>query len=142
MGSSITGRTKELLKKMGYDVHIVERWNQFAGVRQDAFGFADILAFKPSVVGAMLVQCTSDANHAARRNKVEGIAVARRWLQAGNTIVVVSWRKKMQGRIGRWVFRAEAATISNGSLVWSPVWENLVSNQLTLAEPAYEEVPF
>ena len=42
--SSPTQRSLAMLKRLGYAACVVERWNQYAKVRQDALGFIDILA--------------------------------------------------------------------------------------------------
>jgi hypothetical protein len=47
MVSSPTQRTREWLKSRGYRSGIVEKWNQFAKVRQDLYGCIDIVASKP-----------------------------------------------------------------------------------------------
>ena len=47
---------------------MVERWNQYAKVRQDLFGFVDILAVRPNEI--LAVQACAGASHAARRDKI------------------------------------------------------------------------
>ena len=42
-----TQRSLKYLREQGYTVAIVERWNAFAKIRQDLFGFIDLLAIKP-----------------------------------------------------------------------------------------------
>jgi hypothetical protein len=140
MASSPTSRTNELLRKLGYKTFIAERWNSFAKLRQDAFGFGDILAVKSSEAGSILVQCTSDSNHAARRTKIEENEVAKVWLTACNQIIVISWKKRMQGKIGRWTFRAEKL---NTYGIWSPIWENLeIAGTNRKVQPPVQEVMF
>jgi len=39
-----TQRTMKMLKSENWTCQIVEHWNPFARIRQDLFGFADILA--------------------------------------------------------------------------------------------------
>ena len=57
------------MESEGYLVVIVEKWNPHAKVRQDLFGFLDLLcvAAGKGVVG---VQTTSASNMAARRSKI------------------------------------------------------------------------
>jgi hypothetical protein len=43
---SPTSRTLEVLREQGYTVAIVEKWNPHVRIRQDLFGFIDILAIK------------------------------------------------------------------------------------------------
>lgn len=71
-----TQRTLAELKKRGYVVAIVERWNSFAHIRQDLFGFIDILAFHPEKNEILGIQATADnggGNLASRANKILGI---------------------------------------------------------------------
>ena len=81
-------------------VAVVERWNPHARIRQDLFGFVDVLAIGPH--GTLAVQTTSAKNVSARVNKIESdelapaVAAAR---QAGWTIHVHGWAKKAN----RWV---------------------------------------
>ena len=49
-------------------VEVVERWNPQARIRQDLFGFIDVLAVGPR--GVLAVQTTSAANVAARVRKI------------------------------------------------------------------------
>ena len=44
--ASPTVRTLRWLRKLGWSACVVEKYNHFARVRQDAFQFGDILAFK------------------------------------------------------------------------------------------------
>lgn len=79
----------------------MERWNPFAKVTQDLFGFIDIVCLTGyDIVG---VQCTSAKNHASRRVKILDSPLAREWVRSGGRILVISWKK--QGRL--WVEREE-----------------------------------
>lgn len=94
MATSPTQRTLAYLRKRGEVAQVVERFNQFAKVRQDLFGFIDIVNLRTgAIVG---VQCTSGGNVAARVNKIlnECGDVAREWLLAGGRIEVWGWAKR------------------------------------------------
>lgn len=90
---SPTQRSKKLMESEGYTVAIVEHWNSFARIRQDLFGFLDLLCVKDKVLG---VQTTSASNMSARRKKilehqnylaVEGAGIAielHGWHKVGN----------------------------------------------------------
>jgi hypothetical protein len=118
---STTSRTKVLFEKEGYIVASVEKWNahvgplvpddpimcpecgteieQFrkAGIRQDLFGFADLIAFHPEKPGIILIQSTSGGEHARRVAKIHGVDVARKWVKDPiRQIAVVSWSKRKQ----------------------------------------------
>lgn len=98
-----TQRTRDWLKKQGITSQIVERWNSFAKVRQDLFGFADIVALGPRIVA---IQVTSGTNVAARIDKIYDTAAAKEWLQAGGLIEVHGWRKTgAAGKRKLWALR-------------------------------------
>lgn len=59
-----TQRSLCKLRADGWLVAVVERWNPYARVRQDLFGFADLLAIKGNEV--LAVQTTS-GDHVAHR---------------------------------------------------------------------------
>lgn len=104
-----TQRTLGELKKRGYTSAIVERWNQWAKVRQDLYGFIDVLAIKEGEPGVLAVQATSDSNVAARITKISALPAAQVWLKSGNRIVVWGWGKK--GKAGKrklWTLREVA----------------------------------
>lgn len=99
--SSPTQRTLKMLRAQGWICEVVERWNAFAKVRIDLFGFIDIVAIcGANTVG---VQATSGSSHSARRKKIEAEPKAKAWKEAGNEIWIVSWTKKKN----RWQPRIE-----------------------------------
>jgi len=65
-----TQRSLAHLRKLGYTCAVVEHWNPFARVRQDLFGFVDILAFHPQRQEHLFIQTTTRDNLVARRNKI------------------------------------------------------------------------
>lgn len=91
--TSPTQRTLAKLKKEGYTVRIVERWNPFAKRRVDLFG-GDILAIKEGESGPLLVQCTSATNQSARWKKVVALPALRIWLSCAGRFQVWGWSKK------------------------------------------------
>ena len=90
----------EKLKADGYVPFKTEHWNAFARIRQDLFGFCDLLALKKGeVVG---IQCTSWDNVSSRVKKIadhENTPIVR---DAGIRILVWGWKKA--GR-GKWEMR-------------------------------------
>jgi hypothetical protein len=110
--SSPTQRTLELFRKNGWTVAIVERWNPHARVRQDLFGFIDLVVLDAtSIVG---VQATSGTNHVARRKKILAEPRAKLWLQHGGLIWIVSWAKKgKRGKRKTWQYRMESIKLEN-----------------------------
>lgn len=93
---SPTQRSKAHLEAQGYKVAIVERWNPYAKIRQDLFGFIDLLCVGNSETVA--VQTTSGSNVSARVTKIaehENVAAVR---NAGWRIIVHGWRKNSAGK--------------------------------------------
>lgn len=94
--SSPTQRSLAEMRGRGYLCGVVEKWNPHARIRQDLYGFIDILAIKEGeVVG---VQSTSLSNVSSRINKIsehENVAAVRK---AGIRILVHGWGKGSNGR--------------------------------------------
>jgi hypothetical protein len=97
-----TERSIALLKKSGHIVGKLERWNPYVprpdggmGIRQDLWGFADIIAFSPLSDWVVLVQTTSGSNAAKRVEKIAGITLALDWLKSPHRqIHVHAWAKR------------------------------------------------
>lgn len=93
---SPTQRSKAFLEGRGYLVAITERWNPFAKVRQDLYGFIDMLAVREGEV--LGVQTTSRSNMSARAKKIaehENVDAVRK---AGIRIEIHGWAKDTKGR--------------------------------------------
>lgn len=113
--STPTSRALEKLRAEGYIACVVEKWvpaspQGFKGriITRDAFNFGDILAARVGELGALLVQCTTGDNAAARVAKIKSIAEAGIWLAAGNRIEV--WAFSKMGKAGArktWQCRVE-----------------------------------
>lgn len=107
-----TQRTLALLRAEGYTTAIVEHWNPYAHIRQDLFGFGDILAIKAGCP-PLLVQTTTGPGHSARLGKILSVRAARVWLQTGSDIEVISWSKTgARGKRKTWTARREMVTLS------------------------------
>lgn len=105
--NSPTQRTLALLRKDGWTCAIVERWNPHARIRQDLYGFIDIVAIHPDR-GILGVQACAGASHAARRTKIIQEPRAWLWRKAGGMIDVCSWSKKgAAGKRKMWEARIE-----------------------------------
>jgi hypothetical protein len=103
---SPTARALEELRKLGYPAQVVERWNQFAKVRQDLFRCIDIVYLtEGSIVG---VQATVGGSHANRRAKILAEPLALAWLKAGGLLEVWSYSLTgARGEVKRWTLRKE-----------------------------------
>jgi len=88
-----TERSLKLLRQEGYTVAVTEHFNPFAHIRQDLFGFIDMVAMIVPDNGVLAVQTTSFANRNARVEKIMSLEVAHTWLLCGNRIEVHGWKK-------------------------------------------------
>ena len=91
MAVSPTQRSLKHLKAQGYTVDITEHWNSFARIRQDLFGFIDILALREGET--LAVQTTSYSNVSARVKKIaehENVGIVR---DANWRIEIHGWHK-------------------------------------------------
>lgn len=97
--SSPTKRSLDHLRAAGWLAEVVERWNPHARVRNDLWGFCDVLALRGDEI--LAVQATSYSNVPARVKKIEDHANLMAVRAAGIRIVVWGWRK-----VGnRWTYR-------------------------------------
>lgn len=71
---------------------VTERWNAYAKIRQDLFGFIDVLAVGGGF-GVLAVQCTSGAHVSDRVAKIRDLPAVRTWLETPARIEVWGWRK-------------------------------------------------
>ena len=90
---SPTQRSLNHLRKLGYTVAITEHWNPFAHIRQDLFGFIDLVALKDDEI--LAVQTTSSTNIFARRKKIALNKNSLRWIEAGGRIQIHGWKKNL-----------------------------------------------
>lgn len=91
MADSPTTRSLKKLKAEGYTAAVVEKWNPHARVRQDLFGFIDILAIKDGET--LAVQTTSYSHVSDRVKKIENHDNLRSVRDANWSIHVHGWRK-------------------------------------------------
>lgn len=100
--SSYLEKTNDVLKAANFTTQKVETFNMHAGVRQDLYGFIDLLAMHPSH-GIVGVQVCGPSDYAEHVKKMLG---PRRealilWLASGGRAILVGWRKLK----GRWTPR-------------------------------------
>ena len=111
------------MERDGWHPETVEHWNSFTHRRHDLFGFADILAFKPSEK-VLLVQTTTGTNLAARRKKIYASELAMKVMQSGCfRIILHGWRKILVKRGGK-------------QRRWEPIVEEVTLTQIMLARAA------
>jgi hypothetical protein len=90
-----TQRSLAYLRDEGYLVAIVEHWNPFARIRQDLFGFIDLLAIRRDET--LAVQVTA-SGVSSRVKKIEASPHLSRVREAGWKIFVHGWRKNAAGK--------------------------------------------
>ena len=103
MAISPTQRSLKHLRDQGYTVAVTEKWNPHARVRQDLFGFVDLLAIRDSET--LAIKTTSGSNLSARRVKViehENLPIL---FSAGWQVVLHGWLRKNSEN--KWVLREE-----------------------------------
>jgi hypothetical protein len=98
--TSPTQRTLAHLRDDGWLTAVVEKWNAHAKIRQDLYGFVDVLALRGAVT--LAVQCTSSSHVASRVTKIAEHPNTAAVRAAGWQIVVHGWRKNSKGH---WVLR-------------------------------------
>ncbi len=82
------------MRKEGYTTAIVEKWNHHVKIRQDLYGFIDVLGVGEE--GTLAVQTTTANNMKARINKIEDEKLANNLAavrKAGWKIEVHGWHK-------------------------------------------------
>ena len=113
MAVSPTQRALAHCKKQGWVAGITEHWNQYAHIRQDLFGFIDLVVLRGELLA---VQVTSGSNVAARVTKIKAEPRAKAWLQCGGVIEVWGYRKvkvKRGGKAVRWELRVVPITLED-----------------------------
>ena len=96
-----TQRSLAYLREEGYTVAIVERWNPHARIRQDLFGFIDLLAIRKDETLAVQVTSTGVSSRIKKIMESDFLPKVR---DAGWRIIVHGWRKNSKGR---YVLRVE-----------------------------------
>lgn len=106
-------RTLKHLRELGRVCAITEKWNPHVGphgVRQDLFGFIDVLALDPQRGFIAIQACASGRAEHIRRiadNEDDQITEAvLTWLRCGGHIEVWYWRKlkvKRGGKAQKWM---------------------------------------
>ena len=84
-----TQRTLAEMRNRGYVCEVTEKWNPFARIRQDLFGFIDVLCLGDGeIIG---VQATSAGNVSARVKKIAGHENVGAVRKAGMRLLVHGW---------------------------------------------------
>lgn len=112
--SSPTQRSLQHCRKNGWIAGVVEKWNQWAKVRQDLFGCIDIIVIDDLEQGPLAVQATSGSGHAARRKKSIAEPRLKLWLESPARFEVWSWSQRgPKGKRKLWTLRREPITLAH-----------------------------
>ena len=109
---SPTANTLRHLRAIGYEAGVVERFNPHVGehgIRQDLFGWMDVLAIRGDKAGSLGIQSTSRDHASHRLRKMVATPALRVWLKAGNRAELWTWAKV--GR--RWRLRRREVTVAD-----------------------------
>lgn len=96
-----SARSIKHLRSKGWQVGMTEKWNPYARIRQDLWGFADAVgciaeygqdgAYPTRRLEIALFQFTSTPNMGAREAKIRASKEAAYWLACGGKIYVMGW---------------------------------------------------
>lgn len=115
MANTTMQRTLKALRERGMECSIVEKWNSFAGIRQDAFGIGDILAYGSLKEedffyrGVWLVQTTTKNSRSAHRKKLFASEHLAPWIKNGGRFILITWDKVDS----RWQLRWEEIKLTD-----------------------------
>ena len=119
-GLSSMQRTLKALRDQGVICDIAEKFNPYAGpfgIRQDMFGFVDLIALYPGGRGIVAVQaCFSDVKKHIRKITDECTEEAIAWLECKGEIEVWGWRKLLVqrgGKLRKWTPRIITVTLAD-----------------------------
>lgn len=116
---STTKATLAELRKRDILAGVTEKWNPHAHIRQDLWGFVDIIAVEPDgdTVGIQTTVMTGRNAHLAKMRKGSTLNNAIRFLQGKNTrIELWLWRKlkeKRGGKRERWEPEVQVVTMDD-----------------------------
>ncbi len=131
MATKSIQRSTAELKARGYRYAIVERFNQFAHVRQDVFGFIDILAIKAEQNGVLAIQACGIgtgsgggdlSSHVKKltvfnpedKDSARRIEAVKIWLRSNNRLEIWGWGKRGErGKMKRWVLQVKPVELGD-----------------------------
>lgn len=118
-GLSPTQRTLRELRNQGRICGIVERFNAYAGphgLRQDLFGFIDIIALDTQRGIVAIQSCGSAFSAHLKKITEERNDACFEWLRCGGKVELWGWRKIKLSRGGkalRWTPRVKEITLED-----------------------------
>jgi hypothetical protein len=124
------------MRKAGWEAGVTEKWNSHARIRQDLFGWIDIIAIGGPFSEIVGIQATTGANMSARIQKLVALDTSALWEQCKGRIIVIGWRKTGdRGKRKTWKPRIVEVYNSGEPNGWLPVELELSDLTLERGEP-------
>lgn len=95
--AALTPKSLALLRSKGWQAAVVEHWNSFVRIRQDLFGWCDVLGVGKE--GTIAVQVCRRSDMSTRARKIADSDTVAAVRDAGWRICVHGWS---QDKAGRW----------------------------------------
>ena len=115
-------RTLKAFKDSQFMIEKVEHFNTFAGVRQDLYGFLDLLAVHPAHGTWGIQVCGSDFAPHVKKMTEERREQMLFWLLGGNRCLLVGWRKL---KTAGWQPRTREFTLADYPEITPEILESL-----------------
>lgn len=124
-----TQRTLAALEKNGFRAAVTERWNPYVprpdggqGIRQDLWGWMDVLAVHPRLKTTLGIQVTANSGATRRLDKLlaDSNRTIAHWLQAGNRCLLWTWGQYVQGKKGGGTCKIKRWRPTIKELHWTP----------------------
>lgn len=123
-------KSREELKKQGYDTWIVEKpWSPYTKRREDLFNFGDLIGIREGTSGVTAIQAAGEDCSSHIRKILEGYVDGsgkeippnphlRIWLQSGNRFFIWSWcLRGAKGKRKTYRLREIEFILENGKVV-------------------------
>lgn len=138
MASIPLQRSKAYLEEKGWHVWIVEVWNQWAHIRQDMYGFADLVAIRHDMKGVWAINACEDNGGAVTdhvKKYLNGWDHPKKgrqppnshlpiWLSAGNRFSIMGWGKRCIAGTGSrkvWTLRMVEFFMEGAEVKWKVI---------------------
>lgn len=146
MGAIALQRSKAWLEKRGWHCWIVEHFNPWAHIRQDAYGMLDLIAIRHDFKGVWGVNATQDngevQEHVSKYS--DGYDDTKKgrqppnphlpvWLSGNNRFSIFGWGKRASdGRGSRkvWTLRVVEAYLAGAQVQWKEVTPDPIETEL------------
>lgn len=89
--TSPTQRSLAECRRREWNAEVVERWNPYARIRRDLFGWCDIVALTGMQIIGIQACVTGDLSKRVAKICHERALPARRWLESGGVVLVWGW---------------------------------------------------